>query len=133
MLKVLVAAVFTAIFATSALAADAKVGFENLQNGEIVHSPFVVKFAISGMALAPAGSDTPNSGHHHLLVDAPLPADMKAPLPVDEHHLHFGKAQTEAQLTLPKGVHTLQLLLADSNHVPHNPPVMSQKITITVE
>jgi len=139
MLRMMIAA--AALFATAAMAGDtpsakgAKVGFETLKNGDVVHSPFTVKFAISGMALAPAGSDTPNSGHHHLLIDVPAPtaADLAAPLPLDDQHRHYGKAQTEAEISLPKGKHTLQLVLGDANHVPHNPPVMSERITVDVE
>jgi hypothetical protein len=85
------------------------------------------------MTLAPAGSSDANTGHHHLLVDAPLPDAMGVPIPKDERHLHFGKAQTEAQIELPPGEHTLQILLGDGNHVPHDPPVYSPQVLITVE
>ncbi len=101
-------------------------------NGAVVSSPVKVVFDLQGMVLAPADDPTPNSGHHHLLVDVPAP-DLGQPLPKDAQHLHFGQAQTEAEITLPPGQHTLQLLLGDSNHVPHNPPVLSVPITITVE
>jgi hypothetical protein len=102
-------------------------------DGAIVASPVKVVFAVEGMALAPAGDATPNSGHHHLLVDVPIPADLGAPIIKDAQHLHFGQAQTEAEVELAPGTHTLQLLLGDANHVPHDPPVQSAPITITVQ
>jgi hypothetical protein len=111
----------------------AKVFIISPKNGETVTSPVTVKFGIKGMALAPAGTKQENSGHHHLLVDTDPPADMSQPLPATDKIVHFGKAQTETTLTLPPGKHTLQLLLADQNHIPHNPPVLSKKITITVK
>ncbi|MEO8444137.1 MAG: DUF4399 domain-containing protein [Gammaproteobacteria bacterium] len=89
-------------------------------------------FDLKGMTLAPAGDPTPNSGHHHLLVDVPVP-DLGQPIPKDAQHLHFGQAQTEAEITLAPGSHTLQLVLGDANHVAHNPPVISAPITITVQ
>ena len=101
-------------------------------NGAVVSSPVKVVFDLQGMVLAPAGDPTPNSGHHHLLVDVPAP-DLGQPLPKDAQHLHFGQAQTEAEITLPPGQHTLQLVLGDSNHVPHNAPLLSVPITITVQ
>ena len=112
--------------------AGASVAILSPRNGDVVSSPVKVVFDLQGMTLAPAGDPTPNSGHHHLLVDVPAP-DLGQPIPKDEQHLHFGKAQTETELTLTPGPHTLQLLLGDSNHVPHNPPVMSTPITITVQ
>ena len=84
------------------------------------------------MGVAPAGVEKPNAGHHHLLIDTDPPADLSVPLPATDKILHFGKGQTETTLTLPPGRHTLQLVLADQNHVPHNPPVTSKKVTITV-
>ena len=101
-------------------------------NGATVSSPVTVKFGITGMDLAPAGTDKPNSGHHHLLIDAPL-ADPKGPIPADAHNKHFGKAQTEATIELTPGTHTLQLVLGDKNHVPFSPSVQSEVITITVK
>ena len=115
-------------------APGATVFFVGLKDGDTVKSPFTVHFGISGMTLAPAGTETPNSGHHHLLIDTTLEGDaLTQPIPADEHHLHFGKAQTEATVTLPPGKHTLQLVLGDWSHVPHEPPVMSKPITVTVE
>jgi hypothetical protein len=87
------------------------------------------------MGVAPAGVKFDGAGHHHLLIDTALPADMAQPIPpqVDNKVLHFGKGQTEVTLTLPPGKHTLQLVLGDFLHVPHNPPVVSKKITVTVK
>ena len=94
---------------------------------------FTVKFGLKGMAIAPAGTDQPNSGHHHLLIDVSDAPDMKLPLPATEHVVHFGKGQTETQVTLPPGKHTLQLVFANYLHIPHDPPVVSQRITVTVK
>ncbi len=111
----------------------AKVFIISPKNGETVSSPVTVKFGIKGMTLAPAGTKQESSGHHHLLIDTDPPADLSQPLPATDKIVHFGKAQTETTLTLPPGKHTLQLLLGDHNHIPHNPPVLSKKITITVQ
>jgi hypothetical protein len=86
---------------------------------------------LSEAGIAPAGIEKPRTGHHHILVDAPLPP-LDQEIPNDRNHLHFGLGQTEARLELPPGQHTLQLLLGDENHVPHQPPLYSQRITITV-
>ena len=100
-------------------------------DGETVTSPVTVRFGLRGMGVAPAGVAVENTGHHHLLIDsAPPPLDM--PIPADANHVHFGKGQTEAQVTLAPGKHTLQLLLADHLHIPHDPPVVSKPITVTV-
>jgi len=113
--------------------AGAKVYFINLKDGAEVESPFLVQFGLSGMGVAPAGVEKPNTGHHHLLIDTTMtPEQMKEPLPADDNHKHFGGGQTEAMVTLPKGQHTLQLLLGDWTHIPHVPPVMSEPISITV-
>ena len=101
-------------------------------SGATVQSPFTVRFGLSGMGIAPAGVAYPNTGHHHLILDSELPK-MDAPIPADDHHIHYGKGQTEAVIELPPGTHTLQLVLGDLNHVPHDPPVISDPITITVE
>ena len=101
-------------------------------NGATVSSPVTVKFGISGVAIQPAGSAIDNSGHHHLLIDTEL-ADPSLPVPSDAQHLHFGKGQTETSIELEPGEHRLQLVLGDTNHVPHVNPVMSDPITITVE
>jgi len=107
------------------------IGWPN--DGEVVHNNnFRVWFGLRNMAIAPAGTEKPMTGHHHLIVDAPLPP-MDEEIPADKNHLHFGKGQTETRITLPSGTHTLQLLLGDLDHVPHNPPMVSQKKTITVK
>lgn len=102
------------------------------RDGETVTSPVTVRFGLRGMGVAPAGLAMENTGHHHLLIDAPPPA-FNLPIPADANHVHFGKGQTEAQVTLAPGNHTLQLLLADHLHIPHDPPVLSKPITITVK
>ena len=103
------------------------------KDGAIVKGTFTVKFGIKGMAIAPAGTNKPGTGHHHLLVDTTKMPDMGMPLPMSKQLIHFGKGQTETKLTLKPGKHTLQLLLADYRHVPHTPAVMSKKITVTVK
>ena len=100
-------------------------------NGAYVPNNFTVRFGLTKMGVAPAGVDKPNTGHHHLLVDAPLPP-LDKPIPNDENHLHFGAGQTETTLTLPTGKHTLQLLLGDLAHLPHQPPVYSDPIVVNV-
>ncbi|MDR2212668.1 MAG: DUF4399 domain-containing protein [Pseudomonadales bacterium] len=112
--------------------ADAKVYILSPANGATVESPFTVVFGLSGMGVAPAGIEFENAGHHHLLIDTDLPANLSLPLPADEQHVHFGKGQTEASITLPPGQHTLQLVLGDHLHIPFDPPVVSEKITVTV-
>jgi len=115
----------TLVSASTPSAQGAKAYIISPADGATVSSPVKVQFGLDGMEVAPAGSDTPNSGHHHLLIDADAPA-MDKPIPKDDHHMHFGKGQKEASLDLKPGKHTLQLLL-------HNPAVMSEKITITVK
>lgn len=118
----------------------AKQYFVNLKDGDSVSSPVKIIFGLSGMGVAPAGVDKKNTGHHHIFVDrAPLGQgeegadEMDANIPADEHHLHFGKGQTEKSIKLAPGKHTLQMVLADKDHIPHNPPVSSAVITITVK
>jgi hypothetical protein len=112
--------------------AGAKVFIIEPKDGATVSSPVTIKFGIEGMDIAPAGSETPNSGHHHLLIDAPVP-DVGEAIPKGDNHIHYGKGQTEASVELKPGKHTLQLLLGDKNHIPHEPPVPSDVVTITVE
>ena len=101
--------------------------------GEVVSSPVTVRFGLKGMGVAPAGVDRAKTGHHHLLIDlADLPA-LDKPLPADAHHKHFGGGQTEVSVELSPGKHTLQLIMGDKNHIPHDPPVISEKITIVVK
>jgi hypothetical protein len=102
------------------------------KDGETVASPLTVRFGLRGMGVAPAGIAMENTGHHHLLVDTDLPP-LDRPIPADAKHLHFGKGQTEASVALAPGRHRLQLLLADHLHIPHDPPVVSRPVTITVK
>jgi hypothetical protein len=119
--------------AETASAPGTKVYFIGLKDGDTVGQTVTVHFGLKGMGIAPAGVDFANSGHHHLVVDLPTPP-MNEYLPTDNPKiLHFGKGQTETELKLPPGKHTLQLVFADMDHKPHNPPVVSDKITITVK
>ena len=113
-------------------AKDAKVFIIEPKDGAAVTSPVTVKFGIEGMEIAPAGTDKANSGHHHLIIDTKL-EELTAAIPADANHIHFGKGQTETTVDLKPGEHTLQLILGDKNHVPHNPPVVSDVIKITVK
>ncbi len=113
--------------------AGAKVYFITPTADAEVSNPLTVRFGLSGMGIAPAGTVKENTGHHHLLIDVTeLPA-MDVPMPNDEQHRHFGGGQTEITLELAPGKHTLQLLLGDANHIPHDPPVLSEKITVEVK
>jgi len=111
----------------------ATVYFLSPTDGETVSSPVTVRFGLSGMGVAPAGTDKPNTGHHHLLIDLEQIPPLDKPLPSNDNHKHFGGGQTETTVELAPGTHTLQLLLGDMGHIPHDPPVMSEKITVTVE
>ena len=112
--------------------AGAKVYFITPTADAEASNPLTVRFGLSGMGIAPAGTVKENTGHHHLLIDVTeLPA-MDVPMPNDEQHRHFGGGQTEITLELAPGKHTLQLLLGDANHIPHDPPVLSEKITVEV-
>jgi hypothetical protein len=113
--------------------AGAEVYIVSPKDGAKVKSPVTVVFGLKGMGVAPAGIKFDNTGHHHLLVDTDAPADLSQPLPATEKIIHFGKGQTETTLTLPPGKHTLQLVLGDFLHIPHEPAVISRKITIVVE
>ncbi|MEC9374876.1 MAG: DUF4399 domain-containing protein [Pseudomonadota bacterium] len=110
----------------------AKISILTPLDSKTYNSPVNIKFGIENFLLAPAGTFAAGSGHHHLLVNTELPP-MDRPIPTDENHLHFGKAQTETSLELPQGTHTLQLVLGDGSHIPHNPPIISERITIKVE
>jgi hypothetical protein len=110
---------------------NAKVYFENLSDGQYMPTRMIVRFGLLNMGVAPAGVDKPNTGHHHLIIDAP-PPPAGEPIPNDFNHLHFGAGQTQAEVTLPPGRHTLQLVLGDADHVLHYPPVMSKPITVIV-
>jgi len=102
-------------------------------DGEVVSSPVTVRFGLSSMGVAPGGVDQPNTGHHHLLIDRDELPPMDRPLPSTDQVRHFGGGQTQVTLELAPGEHTLQLLLADHTHIPHQPPVLSEPITITVQ
>ena len=121
-------------------APDAAVYFINLQDGDTVKSPVKVVFGLSGMGVAPAGTEKENTGHHHLYIDRPPlgqgedgAEEVEYSIPSDENHVHFGGGQTETVLELSPGKHTLQMVLGDMNHIPHQKPVVSDVITITVE
>jgi hypothetical protein len=102
-------------------------------DGASVTSPVRVVFGLKGIGVAPAGVDRNDAGHHHLLVDAPLPSNLGLPIANDEQHRHFGGGQTEVELTLAPGRHTLQMLLGDHLHIPHDPPIASSVVTIEVQ
>ncbi|NUU37978.1 DUF4399 domain-containing protein [Pseudomonas sp. C2B4] len=111
----------------------AEVSIVSPKDGGTVPQTFMVKFAVENIALAPAGDATKNTGHHHLLIDVDeLPAAGQT-IPVDANHVHFGKAQTQAEVTLTPGKHTLQLILGDKNHTVFDPPIVSEKITVNVK
>ena len=110
----------------------AKVYFISPQDGETLSSPVTIVFGLEGMGIAPAGVEKEKTGHHHLIINAELP-DPDFSIPADENHRHFGGGQTQATIELPPGSHSLQLLLGDHNHIPHNPPIFSEKITVTVK
>lgn len=113
--------------------ADAYVYIGWPNDGETLHTRHIkVWFGTRNFGVAPAGVEKPNTGHHHLLIDVPLPP-LDQEIPNDKNHLHFGAGQTETTIDLPPGTHTLQLLMGDANHIPHDPPLMSKKITIHVQ
>ncbi len=112
---------------------DAKVYFIEPTDGQTVPQKFKVKFGLSGMGVAPAGTNHEKTGHHHVLIDGEILPDMSKPLPSTDIIRHFGGGQTETELVLPAGKHTLQLLLGNYAHIPHDKPVLSKKITITIK
>ena len=116
----------------SAPASGAEVYIISPKDGATVKGPVVVLFGLKGMGIAPAGVKFDNTGHHHLLVDMDVPADLSVPMPATDKLLHFGKGQTQTSLNLAPGKHTLQLVFADLNHMAFDPPLVSKKITITV-
>jgi len=111
---------------------DAELYFISPKDGQSVENPVTVRFGLRNMGVAPAGVKVKRTGHHHLIVDTDLP-DLEKPVPSDKQHRHFGGGQTETELELSPGAHTLQLLLGDHAHRPHNPPIYSDRITITVK
>jgi len=110
----------------------ARVYFTNIKDGDTVSSPVTLQFGAENVGIVKAGVYEPATGHHHLLIDAELPSFDQV-FPADSNHVHFGGGQLETTVELEPGTHTLQLLLGDGDHVPHNPPIMSERITITVE
>mgnify|MGYP003700338723 CR=1 FL=1 len=137
MKRSLVTAVLTSLLAVAALAGD-RAGKPNAYiiapaDGQVVSSPVLVQFGLANFGVAPAGVEREGTGHHHLLVDVEELPDLDKPLPSDDNHLHFGGGQTQVELELAPGEHTLQLILGDYLHRPHDPPVMSKPITIQVK
>ena len=122
----------SAPLARSSSPPGARVFFVTPADGDIVSNPVRIEFGIEGMTVASAGTAQPNSGHHHLLIDTGLP-DLAMPIPADENYRHFGDGSTSTEISLEPGRHTLRLLLGDYLHIPHDPPVTSGVITITVE
>jgi hypothetical protein len=111
------------------IAHGAELYFVDLKDSASIPTKVVIRFGLRGMGIAPAGEDRENTGHHHLLIDAELPS-LDQPIPNDANHLHFDAGETEAEITLAPGTHTLQLLLGDKDHIAHNPPVMSLRIRV---
>ncbi len=112
---------------------DARAYIISPADGEIVTNPVTIKFGLQGMGVAPAGVDRTDTGHHHLLIDVEQRPAMDKAIPSNAKHKHFGGGQTETSIELPPGTHTLQLILGDKDHIPHQPPVMSETISITVK
>lgn len=112
---------------------NAQVYFIWPSDGMSVRQAFWLRMGLRNMGVAPKGTNIANTGHHHVLVDVDLPENMNEPIASDRQHLHFGAGETEARIELPPGRHTLQLLLADKDHIPHDPPIYSKKITVTVK
>lgn len=123
--------IISAFFATFSISANPKVYFINLEDGDRLESPFLIQFGLSGMGIAPAGTDRANTGHHHLLINV-NEIDLSKPIPSSSSHIHFGGGQTESLVDLMPGDYSIQLVLADMTHTPHNPPIISQRINITV-
>ena len=123
--------IISAFFATFSISANPKVYFINLEDGDRLESPFLIQFGLSGMGIAPAGTDRANTGHHHLLINV-NDVDLSKPIPSSSSHIHFGGGQTESLIDLMPGDYSMQLVLGDMTHTPHNPPIISQRINITV-
>ena len=138
LVSTLLALCFTATAVASELSSPApdgaRVYFITPSDGDTVSSPLTVRFGLEGMGVAPAGVERDNTGHHHILINIEVTdLNLAQPLPATDQVKHFGGGQTETVLTLPPGEHTLQLLLGNHVHVPHTPPVLSDRITITVK
>lgn len=102
------------------------------RDGQKIRGGFPVRFGLRNMGVTHAGDKTPNTGHHHLLIDVDEAIEPNEPIPTDKQHMHFGAGQTETRLELPPGKHTLQLVLGDADHKPFAPLLASKKITVTV-
>ncbi len=122
----------SAALSRSASAHGASIFFVAPSDGETLRNPIQIEFGSDGMQIVKAGVNQSNSGHHHLLIDTDLP-NFELPIPADEHHLHFGDGRTTTKITLPPGEHRLQMILGDHQHLAHEPPLVSQSVTITVE
>ncbi|MEM1422101.1 MAG: DUF4399 domain-containing protein [Pseudomonadota bacterium] len=140
MKKTTLAVAAAAFAATAAFAGEtpapegAEVYFINVKDGDTLSNPVTIQFGLKGMGVAPAGTERDDTGHHHLVINEAIEGEeLNEPIPSDEQHLHFGGGQTELTVDLPAGEHTLQLVLGDWSHIPHNPPVMSERITVTVK
>ena len=120
-------------FSSFVSSSEIELYFIEPKDGATLNGPVKIVFGLSGMGVAPAGIDFPNTGHHHLLVDLENLPNLSKPIPADKNHIHFGKGQTQTVLELPKGIRTLQLLMGNYLHIPHREPVISDKITIFVE
>lgn len=121
------------LWAASPAPANAKAYIISPANGAEVTNPVTVVFGLKGMGIAPAGVEKANTGHHHLLIDVEPTPSLDKPIIKDDKHQHFGLGQTETSLTLSPGTHTLQLIFADKDHLPHQPALVSEKITIKVK
>ncbi len=141
-MRQVISAIMGLVFAVSVAAgelssnapAQARAYIITPENGQTVETKFTVRFGLAGMGVAPAGVERDNTGHHHLLIDVDIAElDLDMPLPATDQVKHFGGGQTETVVELPPGQHTLQLLLGNHLHVPHDPPVLSEKITVTVK
>jgi len=123
--------IISIFFAAFSISANPRVYFINIEDGDRVESPFLIQFGLSGMGIAPAGTDRANTGHHHLLINV-NDIDLSKPIPSSSNHIHFGGGQTESLVDLMPGDYSIQLVLGDMTHTPHNPPIISQRINITV-
>lgn len=133
MKKLLACMALAAVFGGPAIAeSQPRAYIISPEDGATVSSPVTVVFGLEGFGVAPAGTVRDKTGHHHLIIDAPLPP-LDQPIPADDHYRHFGGGQTQTTVELAPGEHTLQLLLGDHAHMPHSDPVTSEVITITVE
>lgn len=111
---------------------NASVYFISPVDEESISGKVKVRFGLENFGVAPAGIQIENTGHHHLIIDADLPS-LNLPIPANDNYVHFGKGQTEVELELSKGTHTLQLLLGDFRHIPHDPPIYSERIEVYVD